>query len=148
MDIPVVAGGVATAVFAFSTLPMLAKAWRTKNVDSYSPGNIALANIGNLIYLVYVVHLPLGPVLVLHLFHTLTTALMLFWYVRYVVLRRADDRSPGPGAHPSNHQAEQQHDDQAGDRQYGLHDRPRLDGLADAHPEVLLDQPEAGVVDV
>ncbi|MGB3171332.1 MAG: hypothetical protein WBB62_18020, partial [Rhodococcus sp. (in: high G+C Gram-positive bacteria)] len=81
MDIPVLAGGVATAVFACSTLPMLAKAWRTKDVASYSPGNIALANIGNLIYLLYVVHLPLGPVLVLHLFHTMTTALMLFWYV-------------------------------------------------------------------
>jgi uncharacterized protein with PQ loop repeat len=148
MDIPVVAGGVATAVFALSTLPMLAKAWRTKDVDSYSPGNIALANIGNLIYLVYVAHLPLGPVLVLHLFHTVTSALMLFWYVRYVVFRRTAGTTSGPGAHPSYHQAEQQHDDQTGDRQYGLHDRPRLDGLADAHPEVLLHQPEAGVVDV
>jgi len=98
MDIPVLAGGVATAVFACSTLPMLAKAWRTKDVASYSPGNIALANIGNLIYLLYVVHLPLGPVLVLHLFHTMTTALMLFWYVRYVVL--GGDRSASSGQAP------------------------------------------------
>lgn len=143
MDIPVVAGGVATAVFALSALPMLAKAWRTKNVDSYSPGNIALANIGNLIYLVYVLHLPVGPVLVLHLFHTVTTALMLFWYVRYVVLthRPASIRR-------LYHQAEQQDDDQTDHREDGLHDRPRLDRLADGHTEVFLDQPEAGVVDV
>jgi uncharacterized protein with PQ loop repeat len=100
MDIPVVAGGVATAVFACSTLPMLAKAWRTKDVDSYSPGNIALANIGNLIYLVYVLHLPLGPVLVLHLFHTLSTGLMLFWYVRYVVLARVGARPEGAARSP------------------------------------------------
>ena len=133
MDIPVVAGGVATAVFAFSALPMLAKAWRTRDVSSYSPGNIALANIGNLIYTVYVLHLPVGPILVLHLFYTVVSALMLVWYVRYVVL---DD------------QTQQQDHDQTDHRENGFHDRPRLDGLADGHPEVFLDQPEAGVVDV
>ncbi|NDZ97248.1 PQ-loop repeat-containing protein [Streptomyces sp. SID6673] len=96
MDIPVLAGGIATAVFAFSTLPMLIKAWRTKDVRSYSPGNITLANVGNLIYLVYVLHLPVGPALVLHLFHTAASALMLYWYLRYAVLakERSADRMP------------------------------------------------------
>jgi hypothetical protein len=42
-----------------------------------------LANVGNLIYAVYVVSLPLGPVLALHAFHLGATGLMLFWYVRH-----------------------------------------------------------------
>jgi uncharacterized protein with PQ loop repeat len=94
MDIAVSAGAVATVVFASSTLPMLGKAWRTKDVSSYSAGNIVLANIGNLLYAVYVVHLPVGPVWALHAFHTISTALMLFWYVRYVIL--VDRRHSAP----------------------------------------------------
>ena len=94
MEVPLVAGAVATAVFASSTLPMLAKAWRTKDMTSYSPGNIALANIGNLLYLVYVLHLPPGPIWALHLFHTVSTALMMFWYLRYVVLAGSRDHHP------------------------------------------------------
>ncbi|WP_245717678.1 PQ-loop domain-containing transporter [Nocardia jejuensis] len=86
-----VAGAVATAVFASSTLPMLVKAVRTKDVSSYSPSNIALANIGNIIYMVYVLHLPPGPIWALHLFHTLSSALMLIWYLRYVVLARRSE---------------------------------------------------------
>lgn len=35
-----------TAVFVASTLPMLVKAGRTKNLASYSLGNIVLANVG------------------------------------------------------------------------------------------------------
>jgi hypothetical protein len=42
-----------------------------------------LANVGNLIYAVYVVSLPLGPVWALHGFHLGATGLMLFWYVRH-----------------------------------------------------------------
>ena len=47
-----------------------------------------------------------------------------------------------------DHEPEQQHEDQPADREHRLHQRPRLDGLADREAEVLLDQPEAGVVDV
>jgi uncharacterized protein with PQ loop repeat len=88
VDISVTAGAIATVVFASSTLPMLAKAWRTKDVSSYSAGNIVLANIGNVLYAVYVVNLPIGPIWALHAFHTLSTGLMLHWYIRYVVLAR------------------------------------------------------------
>jgi len=77
------AGSVSTAVFVASTLPMLVKAGRTKNLASYSLGNILLANVGNLIYAVYVVSLPLGPVWALHGFHLGATGLMLFWYLRH-----------------------------------------------------------------
>ncbi|GAA3708025.1 hypothetical protein [Gordonia hankookensis] len=99
MNIPILAGGVATAVFAASTLPMLVKAWRTRDVRSYSPGNIALANVGNLIYLVYVLDLPVGPALILHLFHSMASALMLYWYLRHVVL--PDRRPAGDEVHGS-----------------------------------------------
>jgi hypothetical protein len=51
-SMPVVAGSVSTAIFVASTLPMLVKAGRTKDLASYSLGNIALANLGNLIYAV------------------------------------------------------------------------------------------------
>ena len=62
----------ATAVFAAGTLPMMVKARRTRDVRSYSLGNIALGNLGNLLYAVYVLHLPLGPIWALHTFHTIT----------------------------------------------------------------------------
>jgi uncharacterized protein with PQ loop repeat len=96
VDVPVLAGSAATVVFAASILPMLAKAWRTRDVASYSVGNIVLANLGNLLYTVYVLQLPAGPVWALHAFHTLSTALMLVWYVRYVVLRNHARRSVHP----------------------------------------------------
>src|SRR4029078_6306600 len=47
-----------------------------------------------------------------------------------------------------NHDPEQQHQHQPGDRQHCLHDRPRLDGLTHRHTEILLDEPETGVVEV
>ncbi|MFF2554772.1 hypothetical protein ACFVUS_27475 [Nocardia sp. NPDC058058] len=91
MEVPVIAGAVASAVFASSTLPMLVKARRTRDVRSYSPANIALANIGNLVYMVYVLDLPPGPIWALHLFHTISSALMLIWYLRYVVFVSTPD---------------------------------------------------------
>src|SRR6476661_1700118 len=48
----------------------------------------------------------------------------------------------------SDDQAEQEHEHEPRDRQQRLHQGPRLDGLADREAEVLLDQPEARVVDV
>jgi uncharacterized protein with PQ loop repeat len=70
-------------IFAMSTLPMLLKAFSTKNLKSYSLTNIMLSNVGNLIYAVYVYSLPVGPVWALHTFNLVTTGLMLFWYLRY-----------------------------------------------------------------
>jgi hypothetical protein len=48
VSLPVVAGSLSTVIFAASTLPMLAKAVRTKDLGSYSLGNLLLANLGNL----------------------------------------------------------------------------------------------------
>ena len=60
LDIPVMAGTVSTVMFVASTLPMLVKAVRTKDLTSYSLGNILLSNLGNLIHSVYVFSLPVG----------------------------------------------------------------------------------------
>ena len=67
---------------------MLCKAARTKELGSYSLGYLALANIGNGFYTVYVVSLPLGPIWALHSFCVMSSALMLLWYLRYEVTKR------------------------------------------------------------
>ena len=82
LSLPVVAGAVSTVIFAGSMLPMLVKACRTKDLSSYSLGNIALANVGNAVHSVYVFHLPAGPRWVLHSFYLVSTVLMLVWYLR------------------------------------------------------------------
>jgi uncharacterized protein with PQ loop repeat len=83
INLPLIAGTISTTIFAVSTLPMLLKAFKTKDLRSYSLGNILLANVGNLIHSVYVFHLPAGPIWLLHSFYLLSTALMLVWYLRY-----------------------------------------------------------------
>jgi uncharacterized protein with PQ loop repeat len=83
MNLPVIAGTISTTIFAFSTLPMLLKAFRTKDLKSYSLGNILLANVGNVIHSVYVFNLLFGPIWLLHAFYLVTTGLMLVWYLRY-----------------------------------------------------------------
>ena len=83
IDLPVIAGTVSTIIFALSTLPMLSKAVRTKDLRSYSRGNILLSNGGNVVHSLYVFHLPPGPIWLLHTFYLVTTALMLVWYLRY-----------------------------------------------------------------
>jgi uncharacterized protein with PQ loop repeat len=83
IDFSIIAGTISTIVFAISTLPMLVKAIRTKDLRSYSLGNILLANVGNIVHSVYVFSLPAGPIWLLHSFYLVTTAMMLSWYVRY-----------------------------------------------------------------
>jgi uncharacterized protein with PQ loop repeat len=89
MNVPLAAGVVSTVIFALSAMPMLVKAVRTKDLSSYSLGNIVLANTGNLVHSVYVFSLPPGPIWGLHTFYLVSTALMLFWYLRYTGGRTA-----------------------------------------------------------
>jgi hypothetical protein len=91
---PFLAGVLATTIFALSTLPMLRKARRTRDLASYSLGNIALATAGNLVQTVYVLSLPPGPIWALHAYQLATTGLMLGWYLRYQGAHRA--RRPFP----------------------------------------------------
>jgi hypothetical protein len=83
LSLPIVAGSISTVIFALSTLPMLLKAVQTRDLKSYSLGNILLSNLGNVIHSVYVFSLPAGPIWLLHGFYLVTTAFMLVWYVRY-----------------------------------------------------------------
>ena len=83
LSLPTLAGLASTAIFAASTLPMLVKAYRSRDLASYSLGNIALANLGNAVHPVYVYSLPPGPIWLLHTFYLVSSALMLGWYLRY-----------------------------------------------------------------
>lgn len=83
MNAQFIAGMVSSMIFVSSNLPMLYKALKTKDLKSYSIGNIALSNLGNFVYWFYIASLPFGPVWFLHGFNTLTTTLMLIWYLRY-----------------------------------------------------------------
>jgi uncharacterized protein with PQ loop repeat len=82
-NLPIIAGAISTTIFAASTLPMLIKAFRTKDLSSYSLGNMVLSNLGNVIHSIYIFSLPAGPIWLLHGFYLVTTGLMLVWYLRY-----------------------------------------------------------------
>jgi hypothetical protein len=81
--ISLLAGMISTSIFTLSHIPMLNRAYRTKDLRSYSAANLVLANLGNVFHWLYVVDLPLGPIWLLHSFYTLVSAMMLFWYLRY-----------------------------------------------------------------
>ena len=82
-DLPMLAGSASTVIFVTSYLPMLVKAVRTKDLTSYSPTQLVLTNVGNVLYSAYVFSLPPGPIWALHSFYLVATAMMLAWYVRY-----------------------------------------------------------------
>ena len=90
MDIPLIAGTVATVVFAVSNLPMLTKALRTRDVSSYSLVSLAMINAANAVYSLYVFTLPVGPIWALHTFYVVSCAIML---VLCVVQRRVAART-------------------------------------------------------
>jgi len=83
IDLPALAGAASTIMFVIGALPMLHKAFSTKEMASYSLGYLLLMNAGNLIYAVYVFSLPPGPIWALHGFWLVVTAVMLGWYLRY-----------------------------------------------------------------
>jgi uncharacterized protein with PQ loop repeat len=97
MNLPFIAGTISTIMFAFSTFPMLKKAVQTKDLHSYSLGNILMANAGNVVHSLYVFSLPPGPIWLLHSFHLTTTAMMLAWYLRYEWRAKRHHRLDFPG---------------------------------------------------
>ena len=66
----ILVGFICTAVFATSKVPMLLKAVRTRDLQSYSLEHIAMNTGGNLLYWVYGAGLPAGSVWVLQAFFT------------------------------------------------------------------------------
>ena len=83
MNLPVLAGTLSTVLFALGMLPMLVKAARTRDLASYSLGNLVLSNVANAVHSIYVFNLPAGPIWALHLAYVLASALMLAWWWRY-----------------------------------------------------------------
>jgi hypothetical protein len=78
--LPFIAGTISGLIFISSHVPMLLKAFCTQDLHSYSRLNILLVNIGNLIYWLYLISLPLGPIWVLHTFYTISSGLLLILY--------------------------------------------------------------------
>ena len=79
----VLAGFAYSIMFISSNLPMLFKAFKTKDLSSYSLGHLVLGNLGNTVYWLYVQSLPFGPVWFLQGFFSIASGLMLFCYLRY-----------------------------------------------------------------
>ena len=97
MSLPLLAGYCSTLLFAAGVLPMVLRAWRTRDLASYSRSQLGLANVGNVVYAVYVFSLPAGPLWALHAFYLVSTALMLWWHVRHVPAGSGRSVSvPGP----------------------------------------------------
>lgn len=97
MNLPVLAGTLSTVLFALGMLPMLVKAARTRDLASYSLGNLVLSNVANAVHSVYVFNLPAGPIWVLHLAYVLASALMLAWWLRYRQAGREVEGGPADG---------------------------------------------------
>ena len=100
LTVPTLAGLTATVIFAASTLPMLVKACRSRDLASYSLGNIGLANLGNAVNSIYVYSLPPAPIWLLHTFYLVSTALMLGWYLRYGLGKHAHSAGARMGGSP------------------------------------------------
>jgi hypothetical protein len=96
IDLMVLAGGVSTIIFAGSVMPMIVKAVQTRDLASYSLGNLLLSNMGNLVHSVYIYSLPAGPIWALHAFYLVTTGFMLAMYIRHESLGRKRSPSSTP----------------------------------------------------
>ena len=112
----VIAGTVATLLFVCSALPMLIRARRTRDLSSYSPANLIIANVGNLAQTVYVISLPPGPIWLMHTFNIVVSGLMLLWWLRHHWLPNRRGTPPRP---PNNEENDDDHPDHRGDRHRG-----------------------------
>jgi len=79
----ILAGAISSMIFASATVSMVYKAWRTKDLHSYSRTQLVLNNVGNVLHWLYIASLPMGPIWLLHGFFTVTTMLMLVWAITY-----------------------------------------------------------------
>ncbi len=110
-----IAGTLATLLFVGSALPMLIRARRTRDLSSYSPANLIIANVGNLAQSIYVITLPPGPLWLMHGFNVVVSALMLLWWLRHHWLPTR--RGTVPRQSPK--ESENDHSDHRSDRHRG-----------------------------
>lgn len=80
---------------------MLGKAVRTRDLRSYSLAHLTMSTFGNLLFWIYVVGLPIGPVWILQVFFTVTDVTMLTLCVsqKRHLSRRTENRSATSPAH-------------------------------------------------
>jgi hypothetical protein len=90
-NVPLIAGTISTGIFAVSTMPMVLKAARTRDLSSYSGGNLLLSNLGNVLYAIYVFSMPMGPAWALYGFNLTVSATMLLYWLRYRTPRPPHD---------------------------------------------------------
>ena len=83
MDTATIAGAASTLLFASSTLPMVVRAARTRDLSSYSRSHLYMTNAGNAIHTVYIASLPPGPVWVLHCMYSGVAVFMLAAHRRW-----------------------------------------------------------------
>jgi uncharacterized protein with PQ loop repeat len=102
LSVQVMAGFTSSMIFVVGNMPMLFKVIKTKDMRSYSLGQIIMGNIGNSVYWLYVRSLPVGPVWFLQAFFSSVSAIMLFSYLRYEKKWfRAKRRNPQPQTNPA-----------------------------------------------
>ncbi len=91
MNAATIAGVTSTAMFAGSSLPMVVRAARTRDVSSYSRSHLFMTNVGNAVHTVYIASLPPGPVWLLHCMYSGVAAFMFAAHVRWAPNRTAID---------------------------------------------------------
>ena len=89
MNAATIAGVASTLMFAGSTLPMVVRAARTRDVSSYSRSHLFMTNAGNAVHTVYIASLPPGPVWLLHCMYSGVAAFMFAAHVRWAPNRTA-----------------------------------------------------------
>ena len=83
MNTATIAGAASTLMFAGSTLPMVVRAARTRDLSSYSRSHLFMTNAGNAVHTVYIASLPPGPVWLLHCMYSGVAVFMLAAHVRW-----------------------------------------------------------------
>jgi len=96
-------GIASTLIFAGSTLPMVVRAARTRDVSPYSRSQLFMTNTGNAVHTVYIASLSPGPVWLLHCMYSFVTAFMFAAHVRWAPHPTAGLGPGSPVAHRLHH---------------------------------------------
>ena len=83
MNTATIAGAASTLMFAGSTLPMVVRAARTRDLSSYSQSHLFMTNAGNAVHTLYIASLPPGPVWLLHCMYSGVAVFMLAAHRRW-----------------------------------------------------------------
>ena len=96
MNTATIAGAASTLMFAGSTLPMVVRAARTRDLSSYSRSHLFMTNAGNAVHTLYIASLPPGPVWLLHCMYSGVAVFMLAAHRRWARPARLRVRVSSP----------------------------------------------------